>query len=188
MNRDPGFFTYSKADVENSQVLMSSNFVAGLIEKGYLIVPGPPRLVNLVGLRTHFSRHFNEMDTFWYKEKAFANRESLFLGHVAVLLQVTPDSVGESWIDGISYLKYRTEKPPSALELVYASLVYRLVRRQALAKSFLMRTSTRTSTLDGEEAHACVLNTPKGVLLASIRDDVRDKRTGVASMRVMTIQ
>lgn len=189
MARDSSNFAFTHADVEGSSVLAQSPYVAKLITKGYLVVPGPPRPMNLVDLKFRFSRYFDVPERSWYDDLSFAKREILTpLSYLAVRMEPAKNSLDETWEEGVGYIKNKVERVPLAVEILYATIVFLLVRRKSLTKRITLRTASKCSTLFGEEAHAGIFcSLDSGISIMNIRDNVCDKKIGVAAARVITV-
>lgn len=187
MSKAPGFFKYSKEQVEESRRVAGSAYILKLLQEGYLIIPGPPKPVSLVGLKQNFGTYFDVPDSSWYDKLSFARREMLQpFGYLALRPGVVPNSLNETWENGIDYLKHKLETVPLAIEVAYVAVVYRLVCNKFLSSKITMRTASVVSTTDGEAAHVGVYySEASGISVLSTRDNVVDKNIGTAAKRVI---
>lgn len=189
MSRAPGFFCYSQKQVEESSLVAGSAYISKLLGEGYFIFPGPPKPTNLVELKQSFGKHFDVPGESWYDKLCFATREKLSpLGYMALRPEVVANSLNETWENGVDYLKYKVETVPLAVEVVYAAVLYRLVRNKILSTKITLRTASVVSTTDGEAAHVGIYYSPeRGISILSTRNHVRDKLIGTAAKRIIEV-
>jgi hypothetical protein len=184
-NRDTSL-AYSSGQVLYGQSFLESPRAEELRALGYILVPTLPWIMNISDLCHRVATHqvIDDSKDYGFMECDVAKAEKAAAAqYLAFKPLPVKNSLNENWQDGVSYLMDRTERLPTAVELVMAAVVSRIVRGWILAPGYVLRTSTVGSLTN---THIGVMCTQRdGVSIFSIRDDAKDVHLGVAALRVI---
>ena len=148
----------------------------------FVLLPGPPKEMTLLGVRELNPTYFTEQTggSFAKDGEVFAREETVRCQWYAIHKTCVRKSVRKNWIDGCGELA-ETEVVPRAVTLVWATTTHKAVRGEYLLRGL---TRVRTASVSSNGDHVTVdCHRFSGVSIEPRADDLKDSRLGVSGQR-----